>query len=524
MKNKRILIVGAGPGGLASAMLLAHQGFDVQVFEQQAEVGGRTGGLRADGYTFDVGSTLLMMKFVLDELFARVGRRTSDYLRCVRLDPMYRLELGDERIDVSDDPAQMRAEIARRFPGSEPGLDRYLAREQRRFARIYPCLRSDFSRLGEMFSGKLLRALPHLGLTRSLYATAADCFAPDLLRLAFSFQSAYLGMSPWDCPAGFAMVSYVEHAYGVWYVQGGLNRIGQALRTVIEEEGGRVHTCTPVRRVLTERGRCVGVELPDGSRVDGDEVIINADFAHAAHALFDEAALPRRTRPRLRAMDYSCSTFMMYLGLDKLYRTPHHRFLFSRHFRDEMGAIFRRGSLADDLSLYLCNPSVTDPTMAPAGHSALYVLALTPNLKVGRVDWARDRGAVRERVLDLLETRAGLRGLRRHIRHETVCTPQDWRDRLNVFHGAAFSFSHVASQLLWFRPHARIDGLANAYMVGGGTSPGSGLPTILESGRIASDLICAQYGIAVEPLCAPPAVDEGRVGQAAPALLPMVTR
>ncbi len=501
MASKRVLVVGAGPGGLAAGMLLAHHGFEVRVFEKNEEVGGRSGAIRKDGYTFDIGSTLLMMDFVLDELFERAGRRSGDYLSRLRLEPSYRVERGDERLEVSSDPERMRRTIARAYPGSQDGYARFLARERERFARLYPCLRGDFSRLRSLLRPETLRALPQMGLGRSLFATASSDFDPELLRLAFSFQSAYLGMSPWDCPAGFAMIPYAEHAYGVHHVRGGLNRVCHAMRRAIEEDGGQLHTETPVRRVVVASGRATGIELADGTRVEGDELIVNADFAYAAHQLFDDGVLGRTARPRLRAMRHSCSTFMLYLGLDRVYETPHHRVLFSHDYRSEMRSIFERGDVSGDVSLYVCNPSVSDPTMAPPGHSALYVLVLVPNLKVGTVDWGRAEGPLRDRVLDLLEAEpGGLPGLRRHIRTEVRCAPPDWTDRFNASHGAAFSFSHVWSQLLWLRPHARIARLENAYLAGGGTSPGSGLPTILESGRIASDLICARHGIPVAPL------------------------
>src|SRR6201996_8991452 len=280
-KKRRVVIVGAGPGGLATAMLLAQRGFRVQVFEKQDVIGGRNAKFRLREYRFDLGPTFLMMKFLLDELFAEGGRRSSDYLQFRKLDPMYSLNFPGKTMLARSHPDEMKAEIEKSFPGEGASFDRFLERESIRFERLYPCLQKPYGTLSSLVSPTLLAAVPHIAAGRSLHNVLASYFRSEQLRLAFTFQSKYLGMSPWDCPGLFTMIPYTEHAHGVYHVMGGLCRIPEAFAKVAKESGARIHTAAPVREVLLENGRARGVILSTGETVSADEVVINADFGHA---------------------------------------------------------------------------------------------------------------------------------------------------------------------------------------------------------------------------------------------------
>lgn len=498
MSRKKVAIVGGGPGGLTAGMILAHRGFDVTVYERRDEVGGRSGRVRVGPYTFDAGSTILMMKFVLDEMFALVGRRADDELTFAKLDPMYQLLFEDCAFTVSSDHPRTEAEIARLFPGNEAGLARMLERERRRLRALYACLQRTYPSLLSMANADIFRAAFHFAFGQSMFDVVGHYFTDDRLKLAFSFQSEYLGMSPWTCPGGFAIVPFVEHEFGIYHVMGGINRIAFAMQRVLEEEGGRVVTEAPVKRLLLEGREVVGLELEGGERELADEVIVGADFAWSMRHLVDDGVLRKYSAPRLERKRFSCSAFMLYLGLDRRYDHPHHSFVFARDCRKNMDDIYHAAELSDDVSIYLCNPSVTDPSLAPEGHSALYVLVPVPNLQSG-VDWETSRGPFRDRVLQIIASRTPLTDVAEHIREEVVVTPADWARELNVHHGAVFNLAHLLGQLLWFRPHNEFEELRRCYLVGGGTNPGSGMPTIYESGRIASDLICRKHGVAIEP-------------------------
>jgi phytoene desaturase len=389
---------------------------------------------------------------------------------------------------VIDDHDRMRENLARVFPGNEAGLDKFLAAEKRRFDRLSPCFETDYSDFRKMFGRRLRHALPVLSLGKSVADVLKDYFPSPDAQKAFMFQTKYLGMSPWECPAAFGIIPYVEHAFGIYHVQGGLARIPEAMAKVVEEEGGRVLLGRQVKEVLMSCNKAKGVVTEDGERFETDAVVLNADFAHSALNLFPEGSLKHWTKGKLEKKRFSCSTFMLYLGLDKLYRDlPHHGIFFAKDYRRNIEEIFRDLTLPEDPSFYLRNSSLTDPTVAPDGHSAIYVLVPVPNLRAD-IDWAAKRDEFRERVLDTIERQAGITDFRAHIKEERVITPPEWQDS-GVHLGATFNLAHNLGQMLWFRPRNRFEDASNCYLVGGGTHPGSGLPTIFESGRISAGLI-----------------------------------
>jgi phytoene desaturase len=500
--KKNVVIVGAGPGGLATAMLLAQRGFRVQVFEKQDVIGGRNAEVRLGEYRFDLGPTFLMMKFLLDELFAEGGRQSSDYLHFRKLDPMYSLNFPGKTMLARSHPEAMKAEIERHFPGEGANLDRFLKRESLRFKNLYPCLQKPYGSLASMISPTLLAAVPHIAAGRSLHSVLGDYFRSEELRLAFTFQSKYLGMSPWDCPGLFTMIPYTEHAHGVYHVMGGLSRISQAFAAVCREEGAKIHTSSPVSRVLLDGRRAIGVELAGGEKVYCDDVILNADFGHAMATLFDEKDLGRYKPSSLRKRRFSCSTFMMYLGLDRSYETEHHMIVFARDYKKNIQAITHGQAGLEDISLYIRNSCRTDPYGAPAGHSALYILVPVANNTSG-IDWQEHKQALRDRVLRILRERTPYGDVAPHIQRESIVTPEDWERKYSVFLGATFNMAHSWNQMLYLRPHNEFEKFSNCYLVGGGTHPGSGLPTIFESARISANLICQKYEIphpATKPL------------------------
>jgi phytoene desaturase len=402
-------------------------------------------------------------------------------------------------LSVYSNPEQMQAELKYVFAEGSVGYDHFLKNERLRFNRLYPCITRDYSSLASFLSLDLIKALPWLAFPKSVFTNLGQYFKQEKLRLAFSFQSKYLGMSPWDCPALFTMLPYLEHDYGIYHVEGGLNRIAGAMAKVIEETGGRIHTDTAVQSLIIENGIAKGVKLENGEEIRGDEVIINADFAHAMSTLVEPGFLKKYNQQHIDKLDFSCSTFMLYLGLDKLYDLPHHTIVFAKDYHTNISNIFSNKSLSEDFSFYVHNASVSDASLAPKGKSALYVLVPMPNNDSG-IDWQAHCQIVREQVLDTLGKRLGLTDIRLHIECEKIITPQTWASEENVHKGATFSLSHKFSQMLYWRPHNRCEDLDNCYLVGGGTHPGSGLPTIYESARISSNLISKKHQVAYQDI------------------------
>ena len=494
-KKKRILVVGAGPGGLTAAMILANRGFEVEVFEKQEQVGGRNANLQLGDFNFDLGPTFLMLKDLLDQVFEKAGAKSDDVLDFRRLEPMYRLQFDDRRMEPTTDREAMKREIANAFPGKEDCLDGFLAREKVRFEHLSPCLQRPYSSITSLFAPPLLKAIPHLALSKTLYELLNDYFGDPKLTLSFTFQSKYLGMSPWECPGVFGMLSYIEHEFGIYHVQGGLCQISNKMAETAESNGAKIHLNSPVKQLILDGKKTTGVELENGEKISGDEVVINADFGYAATNLFPEGTLRKYAPRKLEKKRFSCSTFMLYLGLDKLYDMPHHTIIFAEDYKKNVDEVFQSKQLSQDISFYVRNASVTDPSLAPEGKSAVYVLVPVPNRR-GDIDWEQETGAFREHVLDMIESRTEMNDIRKHIEQERVITPVDWQENHDVYIGATFNLAHNISQMIYLRPHNKFEEVDHCYLVGGGTHPGSGLPTIYESGRIAADMIAKAHGVA----------------------------
>jgi len=476
-------------------MILARRGFDVTVVEKQERIGGRNAELKVGDFSFDTGPTFLHQKFTLDEAFAEAGRNSGNYLDFVALDPMTRLTWGDVSLETTPDVEGMAGNIAKAFPGDEEGFRRFMKDHAVKMRTIYPCLQKPYHELRAYLSTTLLKALPYVITRKSVVDVLDGYFTDDRLKLAFTFQAKYLGMSPWRCPALFSILSYTEYKFGIHHVQGGLCRISSAMAEVFKEHGGKLMLGNGVKEVLFDGRRSRGVMLQDGSVLEADDVIMNADYAHAVTSLMGE----RSEKPRnLEKKSFSCSTFMLYLGLDKIYPDePHHHVLFADDYRRNVEDIQGERKTSSDMSIYIRNSSVNDPFVAPEGQSGLYILVPTINTRHDK-DWKSRTREYRDEVLTRIEARTGMKDLRSHIVEEQIVTPDDWRDGLDVFMGATFNLAHTLDQMLYLRPHNLLRGYENIYLVGGGTHPGSGLPTIYESARISSNMICDKYRMSYE--------------------------
>jgi phytoene desaturase len=484
--DDRVVVVGAGPGGLAVAMLLAGQGVEVVVVERDRVVGGRTRTLETpEGFRFDLGPTLFLYPKVLREIFAACGLDLDEHVRLTRLDPHYRLVFeggGGGVLDATPDPGRMKAAIARLSQKDAAAFDAFMSANRAKLGAFEPALQRPFDNLFAMLGRDVLRALPLLRPARSVQQDLADYFEDPRVRQAFSFQTKYLGMSPWDCPSLFTILSFLEYEHGVFHPEGGCGALTAAMATACERLGVRFRMADAVEKIVFEDDRVAGV-VTAGAFERAGAVVLNADFAHAVPRLVPERYRRGWSNRRVATARYSCSTFMMFLGLDgEEPALAHHNVLLTENYEANLREI-NEGRLPGCPSAYACHPGATDPTMAPAGASALYVLVPVPNRRAG-IDWAAEAPAFRQRVLRRLE-RLGLRDVERRLRYERIVTPDDWDREFAVGHGATFNLAHDFGQMLSFRPRNRFS-KAGIHLVGGGTHPGSGLPVIFEGARIAA--------------------------------------
>jgi len=497
-----VVIIGAGPGGLASAMLLAQAGLRVKVFERLPAVGGRTSALELDGFRFDRGPTFFLYPRVLAEIFATVGRDLWSEVPMVRLDPQYRLIFGaGGQLDATPDLSRMQQAIAAISPADAPRFRRFFDDNRAKLERFRPCLEQPFLNWRDTLSPRLLRLLPMLRPWRSLDGELASYFRDPRIRLALSFQSKYLGMSPFQCPSLFSILSYLEYAYGVYHPLGGCAAVSERMADIAREMGVEIHLNEPVEQILFEGRRAVGVQTPSGLHRTS-ATVVNADFARAMSRLVPDRLRRRWTDRRIARKKFSCSTFMLYLGIEGRYEDLlHHNIYIPQTYERHLDEIERQHVLSEDPSFYVQNACVTDPSLAPEGMSTLYVLVPVTH-QHPNVDWSAERDRYRQVVMRQL-AKVGMGDLQERIRVERIVTPDDWDRRHEIHLGATFNLAHNLAQMLHLRPRNRFEDLDGVYLVGGGTHPGSGLPVIFESARITSRLLLKDLNLP-DDLLTPP--------------------
>lgn len=488
---KKIAVVGAGPGGLAVAMLLAHKGYEVTIYEKQAYVGGRTSEIKLGDYKFDMGPTFLNMLYIAEEIFELTGRDIHDYVDLIDLNPMYQLIYHNKKINMTRDADEMIRQINELFPGNEGSYERYMEQTQKKLEVLAPVLQAPMNKLTDLFNPKVMKAFKELEVGNSLVDTLSKFYNEEELQLAFTFQAKYLGMSPWESPGAFSILSYIEHAYGVYHIKGGINKLTQAMGRVVLESGGKILLNNGVKKLKTNGRKVTGLLLEDGQEIEADEVIINGDFAHAMTNLVEPGLLKKYTPEKLEKKQYSCSTFMLYLGVNKRFDLPHHTIWFAKDYRKNVEEITKTKLMSEDPSIYIQNAVVTDETVAPKGKSTLYILVPVPNNMSG-IDWSEKAGPFRDMILNMVADKLGVKDIWEYIEEERMITPADWERDIHVYKGATFNLGHQLSQMLVFRPRNKFEELDQCWLVGGGTHPGSGLPIILESARITANGILQQ--------------------------------
>jgi phytoene desaturase len=489
----KVLVIGAGPGGLAASLLLARAGLDVHVVERLPRVGGRCSAVEADGFRFDLGPTFFLYPRVLERIFKLVGRDLFREVPMTRLDPQYRLVFGTgQKLDCTADVARMEAEIARIAPADAAGLRRFLAENRRKMDGFRPILERPFLRWRDLLSWDLVKMLPVLRPWNSVDAELGRYFSDPRTRLAFTFQSKYLGMSPFNCPSLFSILSFLEYEYGVWHPAGGCSAVSEGMARVARELGVTFSLGEEVEEVLFDGRRAVGVRTAAGEH-RADAVVVNADFARAMTRLVPDRLRRRWTDAKIEQKKFSCSTFMMYLGIDGRYDDlPHHTIYTAEDYHANLADIEVHHRLTGDTSFYVQNASATDPALAPPGMSTLYVLAPVSH-QHPNIDWKAEAPRFRRQLLGQLR-KIGLADVERRIRYEKVVTPDDWQGSYEVYRGATFNLAHTLGQMLHLRPRNRFEDLDGVYLVGGGTHPGSGLPVIYESARITTRLLLEDLG------------------------------
>ena len=484
-------VIGAGFGGLALAIRLQSAGIQTTLFEKRDKPGGRAYVYQDEGFTFDAGPTVITDPDCLKQLWALSGRDMADYVTLLPVAPFYQLCWEDGyRFDYADDQEALDRQIAAKSPQDVEGYRRFLAYSNDLYREGYEKLGTvPFLNVGSML--KVAPQLLRLESYRSVYSKVSEFIQDEQLRQAFSFHSLLVGGNPFDTSSIYALIHALERKGGVWFAKGGTGALIAAMARLFEDLGGTIHLNAEIDRIAAYGDRVTALTLKDGRAFAFDQIASNADVVHTYRDMLRSTKHGEAQGRKLGAKRHSMSLFVIYFGLRTQHpELKHHMVLFGQRYRELIDEIFKGSELADDFSLYLHAPSVTDDSLAPPGQSAYYVLSPVPHLGTANIDWDEEGPRYRDRILQYLNDRyiPGLLDDLVTVRH---FTPFDFRDELNAHLGSAFSIEPILTQSAWFRPHNRDDKITNLYIVGAGTHPGAGIPGVVGSAKATAGLMIA---------------------------------
>ena len=490
---KSAIVVGAGFGGLALAIRLQSAGVRTVVVEGRDKAGGRAYHWErptdAGTFVFDAGPTVITDPDCLKELWALTGRDMAADVDLVPVSPFYRLNWSDgTNFDYSNDEALLTREIAKLNPADVGGYQRFLDYS----AGVY---QEGYVKLGHaafLDFASMIKAAPALmkyQAWRSVYSIVSSYVQNEKLREALSFHTLLVGGNPMSTSAIYALIHKLEKDGGVWFAMGGTNRLIAGMVTHFERLGGEVRLGDPVVSIETLGERATGVTTASGWHGDADMIAANADIVHTYKNLLRDSRSAQRTARKLERKRYSPSLFVVHFGVTGTWPgIPHHSILFGPRYKGLLDDIYKHGVVSEDFSLYLHHPTVTDPSMAPEGHSTFYALAPVPHMGKAPVDWDVVGPVLEKRILDEVGRRL-IPDIHERIVTKFSYAPPDFGRDLNAHLGSAFSLEPTLLQSAYFRVHNRDDAIGNLYFVGAGTHPGAGIPGVVGSAKATAKLM-----------------------------------
>ena len=486
---KNAVVIGAGFGGLALAIRLQAAGVQTTLLEKRDKPGGRAYVYEDEGFTFDAGPTVITDPSAIEELFAAAGKSIKDYVDLLPVSPFYRLCWEDgTQFDYANDQASLDRQIGALNPRDVAGYQRFLAYSKAVFNEGYLKLGAvPFLSFRDMIQAG--PQLARLQAWRSVYSKVSEFIEDEKLRQAFSFHSLLVGGNPFATSSIYTLIHALERQWGVWFPKGGTGALVQGMVKLFEDIGGRIELNAEVASIEVSGARATGVRLHDGRVLNADCVASNADVVHTYANLLAQYPRGVKEGARLKRKRFSNSLFVIHFGLKRPQpQLQHHTVCFGPRYRELIQEIFKGDALAEDFSLYLHAPCITDPSLAPPGCSSHYVLSPVPHLGNAPIDWEIEGPRYRDRIFEYLE-KYYMPGLREDLVTCRIFTPNDFRDELNAHLGSAFSLEPVLQQSAWFRPHNRDANLANVYLVGAGTHPGAGVPGVIGSAKATAGLM-----------------------------------
>ena len=487
--SKKIIVIGSGFGGLAAAVRLAARGYEVELFEKRDKLGGRAYVYEINGFKFDGGPTIVTAPWLFNELWELAGRKREEYFQLVPCDPFYRIfDHTGRHFNYNGDHQFILDQIDQWNPADKAGYERFMRSTKDIFETGMALIDKPFLNVTDMI--KVAPDLIRLQSYRSVYGYVSQFIKDDFLRRCFSFHPLLIGGNPLDAASLYVLIHYLEREWGIHYALGGTGAIVQGFGRLLDELGVKVHFNTDVKEILVEGRKTTGIRLADGTVHKADAVVSNADVAWTYLNLLPAQYRHKNSDRRIKNLKYSMSLFVIYFGTKRRYtdtQLAHHNIILSERYNDLLRDIFAAKELPTDFSLYLHMPTITDPSMAPPGHEAFYVLSPVPHLGAN-IDWTKQAKPYRDAIMKLLEEQY-LPDLQANIVAEHYIDPLHFQNTLNSYLGSAFSVQPILTQSAWFRPHNRSEDIDNLYFVGAGTHPGAGLPGVLSSAKIVDDLV-----------------------------------
>ncbi len=488
--KKNIIVIGSGFGGLGAASRLLSAGHNVTILEKRDKLGGRAYVYEQNGFKFDGGPTVITAPFLFDDIWTAAGKKREDYVEFVPCDPFYRIfDHTGKSFDYNNDHEFTLNEIDKWSPEDKQGYEDFLATTKPIFDKGFTELADKpFLKVSDML--KVAPDLIRLQSHKNVYKYVSQFIKNDFLRQCFSFHPLLVGGNPFDTTSIYAMIHYLEREWGVHYALGGTGAIVNAFEQLITEQGGKIHLETEVDEILVTNGKATGVRLGNGEIMEADTVVSNADVAFTYKNMIKPKHRRKYTDRKIARTKYSMSLFVIYFGTDRQYREQglaHHNIILGPRYKALLDDIFDNKIVAEDFSLYLHMPTITDPSIAPDGHEGFYVLSPVPHLDSG-TDWESFAPIYKKAIMDFLEENY-LPDLSKHLVAEHYIDPLHFQDVLNSYKGSAFSVQPILTQSAWFRPHNKSEDVDELYFVGAGTHPGAGLPGVLSSSIIAQNLI-----------------------------------
>lgn len=485
---KKVTVVGAGISGLSAAVRLQKMGYEVTLYEKESKPGGKMSQIKEEGFTFDVGPTIVMMPEVYREIFEFAGVDPDKYIPMKKIDPMFHLYFDENQsLSFSNDLVALTKMLENISEADAQGYLAFLSDIYKRYLVAKESfITKSFRNWMDFYNPKSLWAGLKLRTFNSAYTSISKYVKDERLRKSLAFQTLYIGISPYQGPSLYTIIPMIELMYGVYFIKGGMYTLADSLANLFKELGGKIYYDTPIDELLIENKKIKGLRINE-QEISAETVICSADFPYAMESLIpNESKRGKYTNKKISTMDFSCSCFLIYLGLDKKYsESSLHSIYFAQDFKGNINDLFEEGKLPESPSFYLYRPSLEDSSLAPEGKESLYVLVPVPELS--KFDqWTEDTiKKYREHIINIIKEKTIFHDIDKHIAYEKIYTPENFKKQFNAYNGATFGLKPTLSQSNYYRPHNKFKYAEGLYFCGSSTHPGAGVPIVMQSAKLA---------------------------------------